>query len=163
MTTPRAAECADYVSARLPSFRRLAFVLCHDWHRADDLVQSAITRLYVNWQVSSVAFTRSRSPSGPYLASQFTIASSSAAHSGYQQWACSASLPMILMSSADRCFGPERSVGTSVNRVTSGYPVMLNCYHAVKGAFSGCPTGNCARERRRALDRPDRVRLAPGP
>lgn len=49
MTSPRDAEFADYVAARIPSFRRLAVALCQDWHRADDLVQAAITKLYVNW------------------------------------------------------------------------------------------------------------------
>jgi RNA polymerase sigma-70 factor (sigma-E family) len=49
MTTTRDAEFADYVAARLPSFRRLALLLTQDWHRADDLVQVAITKLYVHW------------------------------------------------------------------------------------------------------------------
>lgn len=49
MTAERDEELADYVAARLPSLRRLAFVLCQDWHRADDVVQAAITRLYVHW------------------------------------------------------------------------------------------------------------------
>ncbi|MGE5136054.1 MAG: sigma-70 family RNA polymerase sigma factor [Gemmatimonadota bacterium] len=31
------------------SLRRLAYLLCQDWQRADDLVQAAITRLYVHW------------------------------------------------------------------------------------------------------------------
>jgi RNA polymerase sigma-70 factor (sigma-E family) len=31
------------------SLRRTAFMLCQDWHRADDLVQAAITKLYVHW------------------------------------------------------------------------------------------------------------------
>jgi RNA polymerase sigma-70 factor (sigma-E family) len=43
------AEFAEYVGGRLPSLRRLAFLLCHDWHRADDLVQASITKLYVHW------------------------------------------------------------------------------------------------------------------
>ena len=42
-------EYTDYVSARMMSLRRTAFMLCQDWHRADDLVQAAITRLYVHW------------------------------------------------------------------------------------------------------------------
>jgi RNA polymerase sigma-70 factor (sigma-E family) len=42
-------EFADYVAARLPSLRRLAVLLCQDWHSADDLVQSAITKLYLHW------------------------------------------------------------------------------------------------------------------
>jgi RNA polymerase sigma-70 factor (sigma-E family) len=43
------AEFAEYVRGRLPSLRRLALLLCHDWHRADDLVQASITKLYVHW------------------------------------------------------------------------------------------------------------------
>jgi RNA polymerase sigma-70 factor (sigma-E family) len=43
------AEYVEYVTARLPALRRLAFLLCGDAHRADDLVQQAITRLYTNW------------------------------------------------------------------------------------------------------------------
>jgi RNA polymerase sigma-70 factor (sigma-E family) len=55
MTTPRDAEFTDYVAARLPSFRRLAIALCQDWQRADDLVQAAITKLYVNWPKARAA------------------------------------------------------------------------------------------------------------
>lgn len=49
MTTGAPPEFADYMSARLPSFRRLALLLCQDWHSADDLVQAAMTRLYLRW------------------------------------------------------------------------------------------------------------------
>lgn len=49
MLSPRDAEFADYAEARLPSLRRVALLLCQDWHRADDLVQAAVTKLYVNW------------------------------------------------------------------------------------------------------------------
>src|SRR5260370_6568484 len=45
----RDAEFTEYVSARLPSLRRLAILLCQGWPRADDLVQAAITKLYVHW------------------------------------------------------------------------------------------------------------------
>ena len=37
--------CAE----RLPWLRRVAFLLCRDWHRADDLVQTTVTKLYANW------------------------------------------------------------------------------------------------------------------
>jgi RNA polymerase sigma-70 factor (sigma-E family) len=43
------AEYLEYVAAKSPWLRRVAFLLCQDWHRADDLVQTAITKLYVNW------------------------------------------------------------------------------------------------------------------
>jgi RNA polymerase sigma-70 factor (sigma-E family) len=45
----RDAEYSEYVAARLPSLRRLAVVLCDDGQRADDLVQTALTKLYVHW------------------------------------------------------------------------------------------------------------------
>lgn len=45
----RDAEFTEYVSARLTALRRVAYLLCQDWHCADDLVQAAITRLYVHW------------------------------------------------------------------------------------------------------------------
>lgn len=55
MTGRRDIEYSDYVSARLPSLRRLALLLCHDWQRADDLVQAAIVRLYVKWGKAAAA------------------------------------------------------------------------------------------------------------
>jgi len=55
MTQPREAEFADFVATREASLRRLAIVLCQDWHRADDLVQAAITKLYVHWPKAKAA------------------------------------------------------------------------------------------------------------
>jgi DNA-directed RNA polymerase specialized sigma24 family protein len=45
----RDEEYTEYVAARMMSLRRVAFMLCQDWHRADDLVQGAITQLYLHW------------------------------------------------------------------------------------------------------------------
>jgi RNA polymerase sigma-70 factor (sigma-E family) len=45
----RAVEFTDYVQARLGWLRRIAYLLCQDWDRADDLVQAAITLVYVHW------------------------------------------------------------------------------------------------------------------
>jgi RNA polymerase sigma-70 factor (sigma-E family) len=45
----RDIDYTEYVSGRLPSLRRLALLLCHDWQRADDLVQATITRLFLRW------------------------------------------------------------------------------------------------------------------
>ncbi len=49
MSAGRDAEFTEYVAARLPAMRRLALLLSHDWHGADDLVQAAITKLYLHW------------------------------------------------------------------------------------------------------------------
>ncbi|MEV4630457.1 SigE family RNA polymerase sigma factor [Micromonospora sp. NPDC049523] len=48
-------EYVEYVTARLPALRRLAYSLCGDEHQADDLVQEAITKLYLSWAKSSRA------------------------------------------------------------------------------------------------------------
>lgn len=51
----RDAEFSEYAAARTPWLRKVAFLLCQDWHRADDLVQAGLTRLYVHWnRVSGV-------------------------------------------------------------------------------------------------------------
>jgi len=42
-------EYVEYVTARLPALRRLAYVLSGDSHRADDVVQQTITTLYTRW------------------------------------------------------------------------------------------------------------------
>ncbi|MDT3397420.1 SigE family RNA polymerase sigma factor [Streptomyces sp. B1866] len=44
-----------YVSARLPVLRRVAHLLCRDPHRADDIVQTTLTRLYVHWRLACAA------------------------------------------------------------------------------------------------------------
>ncbi|TQF05182.1 SigE family RNA polymerase sigma factor [Kitasatospora acidiphila] len=45
----RDAEFTEFVSSRAAWLRKVAFLLCGDWHRADDLVQETITRLYTSW------------------------------------------------------------------------------------------------------------------
>jgi len=49
MHARRDAEFTEFVEARLTSLRRVGYLLCRDWDRADDLVQAAITKLYVHW------------------------------------------------------------------------------------------------------------------
>ncbi len=59
MRPSREAEYTDYIQGRLPSLRRVAYLLCQDWQRADDLVQTAITRLYRHWgRARNAAWTR---------------------------------------------------------------------------------------------------------
>ncbi len=44
------AEFTEYVAARTRWLRRTAYLLCQDWHRADDLTQAAFLRLYLHWE-----------------------------------------------------------------------------------------------------------------
>jgi RNA polymerase sigma-70 factor (sigma-E family) len=48
-------EYVEYVTAKLAWLRKVAYLLCQDWHRADDLAQVAITRLYLHWRRASTA------------------------------------------------------------------------------------------------------------
>ena len=45
----RDAEYVAYVLSRQTRLRRAAYAICGDWHRADDLLQTALVKLYVAW------------------------------------------------------------------------------------------------------------------
>jgi RNA polymerase sigma-70 factor (sigma-E family) len=49
MGTERDREFTDYVVRRRDALRRAAYLLCRDPYAADDLVQTAVTRLYLAW------------------------------------------------------------------------------------------------------------------
>lgn len=55
MSGSREAEFTDYVQARTPWLRRVAYLLCQDPQAVDDLVQIAITRLFRHWDKASAA------------------------------------------------------------------------------------------------------------
>ena len=42
-------EFTSYVTATMGHWRRLAYLLCQDAGQVDDIVQAAMTRLYVHW------------------------------------------------------------------------------------------------------------------
>jgi RNA polymerase sigma-70 factor (sigma-E family) len=43
-------EYRAYVRSALPALRRLAYLLCQDAHRSDDLVQNTLVTLYLRWE-----------------------------------------------------------------------------------------------------------------
>ncbi|MGQ0840354.1 SigE family RNA polymerase sigma factor [Actinokineospora sp.] len=43
-------EFAEYFAARRDAVRRTAYMLCGDWHRADDLTQTAFVALHRSWR-----------------------------------------------------------------------------------------------------------------
>jgi RNA polymerase sigma-70 factor (sigma-E family) len=44
-----ADEFVEFAEAAAPRLRRMAFLLCGDWHTAEDLAQSALTKVFVAW------------------------------------------------------------------------------------------------------------------
>lgn len=45
----REAEFTAHVAARRAHLRRTAFLLCGDWHGAEDLVQITLSKLFAAW------------------------------------------------------------------------------------------------------------------
>jgi len=40
---------AEFAEAMSPRLRRMAFLLCGDWHTAEDLAQTALAKVFVSW------------------------------------------------------------------------------------------------------------------
>lgn len=55
MTTAQGDDFAAYAAASIPSLRRLALLLCRNWHDADDLVQAALSKLCQHWHRAAAA------------------------------------------------------------------------------------------------------------
>ncbi|ADD42698.1 SigE family RNA polymerase sigma factor [Stackebrandtia nassauensis] len=49
MTPLDEREFNDFVAARFDRLGRFAYLLCGDWHRSEDAVQKAFTKLYLVW------------------------------------------------------------------------------------------------------------------
>ncbi|MEV4596248.1 SigE family RNA polymerase sigma factor [Amycolatopsis sp. NPDC049253] len=48
-SSPWDGEFARYFGERAHSLRATAYLLCGDWHRAEDLTQAALLKLYLAW------------------------------------------------------------------------------------------------------------------
>jgi RNA polymerase sigma-70 factor (sigma-E family) len=48
--TPVEAEFCEFAEIALPRLRRAAFLLCGDWHTAEDLTQTALAKVFVAWR-----------------------------------------------------------------------------------------------------------------
>jgi RNA polymerase sigma-70 factor (sigma-E family) len=43
-------EFADFAQTASPQLRRTAFLLCGNWHTAEDLVQTTLAKVFVSWR-----------------------------------------------------------------------------------------------------------------
>jgi RNA polymerase sigma-70 factor (sigma-E family) len=48
-------EFLTFIRVRMERWRRAAYLLCHDWHTADDLVGTVVAKLYEHWRRVSAA------------------------------------------------------------------------------------------------------------
>jgi RNA polymerase sigma-70 factor (sigma-E family) len=44
-----AAGFREFADARVTQLLRIAFLMCHDWHEAEDLVQTTLAKVFVAW------------------------------------------------------------------------------------------------------------------
>jgi RNA polymerase sigma-70 factor (sigma-E family) len=49
VSADRDAEFTEYVEGRLAWLRKVAYLLCEDWQRADDLVQATVVQIFTHW------------------------------------------------------------------------------------------------------------------
>jgi RNA polymerase sigma-70 factor (sigma-E family) len=49
VSADRDAEYSEFVLTRQRQLRRMAFLVCGDWHLAEDVLQTALIKLYAAW------------------------------------------------------------------------------------------------------------------
>jgi hypothetical protein len=57
----------SYVASRMDRWRRSAFLMCQDWHTADDVVAATVVKLYRNWRRAGSVDNRDAPQSPPDL------------------------------------------------------------------------------------------------
>ena len=45
----RDSEFTEFYAARVPALRRVAYLVVHDWHAAEDVTQRALVKVYRAW------------------------------------------------------------------------------------------------------------------
>ena len=50
LVTSHEQEFVEFAAASAPRLRRAAFLLCGDWHTAEDLAQTALANVFVSWR-----------------------------------------------------------------------------------------------------------------
>ena len=69
-----AEEFTEFAAIASPRLRRTAFLLCGDWHTAEDLAQTTLAKMFVSWrrvsQLDAVHAYATRTLVNSYLASR---------------------------------------------------------------------------------------------
>lgn len=145
-------EFTHFATVRLASIRRVAYLLCQDWQRADDLVQTAITRLYVRW-----ARARSMEHTEAYLRTILVREYLSEQRSG---WARRVSLDAQLPETSYP--EPDRDIALDVRAALAALPprqratLVLRFYCDLNveqtAELLGCSVGTVKSQSAKALD-----------
>ena len=145
-----AEEFAEFAETTSPRLRRMAFLLCGDWHTAEDLAQTALAKVFVSWRKirrqDAVHAYATRTLVNTYLAHK-RLKSSSEVLSGWLP-ECPAESPapetrMVVLDALATL--PPRSRAVVVLRYWSDLSVDQ------AAAVLGCSPGNVKSQSARAL------------
>jgi len=147
-----AEEFAEFAETMSPRLRRMAFLLCGDWHTAEDLAQTALAKVFVSWrkirrQDAAHAYA-TRTLVNTYLADRRLKRNGEVLRSWLPEPLAEAPAPetrMVLLDALATL--PPRSRAVVVLR----YWADLSVDQAA--AVLGCSPGNVKSQSARALDR----------
>ncbi|MFD7417233.1 SigE family RNA polymerase sigma factor [Kitasatospora purpeofusca] len=150
----RDAEFTEFVAARAPWLRKVAYLLCGDWHRADDLVQESVTKLYVRWS----RLSRLENLDG-YARTVLVNTFLAEQRSPWGRWAARRRTGAVPEPAAA---GPDLDLSVDLRRALAALPprqratVVLRHYCDLTveqtAAALGCSTGNVKSQTSRGLD-----------
>ena len=147
-----AEEFADFAEAASPRLRRMAFLLCGDWHTAEDLAQTALAKVFVSWRKirrqDAVHAYATRTLVNTYLADRRLKRNGEVLRSWLPEPLADAPAPETRMMLLDALATlPPRSRAVVVLR----YWADLSVDQAA--AVLGCSPGNVKSQSARALDK----------
>lgn len=156
MSDPDADErdFSAYYAARYLRTRRVAYLMCGDWHRAEDLAQAAFTRLAASWRR-----VRVRDSLDAYLRScLFHEAVSESRRPWRRRESVVAALPEPLpRPAADDAVTSRMEIVEALHRLSPRQRAVLVCRFyedldvAATAAALGCSTGTVKSQTSRAL------------
>ena len=147
-----AEEFSEFAETTSPRLRRMAFLLCGDWHTAEDLAQTALAKVFVSWRKirrqDAVHAYATRTLVNTYLADRRLKRNGEVLRSWLPEPLADAPAPETRMMLLDALATlPPRSRAVVVLR----YWADLSVDQAA--AVLGCSPGNVKSQSARALDK----------
>lgn len=157
----RDVEFREFAESRADWLRKVAFLLCTDWHRADDLVQETFTKLYVQWW----RMRRVENPDG-YARTVLVNTFLAEQRSAWQRWTARRPVtPAVEAETHAPPTDPEASL--DLRRALAAIPprqratLVLRYYHDLTVEQTadalGCSSGNVKSQTSRGLEALRRV------
>ena len=147
------AAFSSYVAHRRDRVRRIAYLICGDWAKADDLTQTAFVKLYLSWE-------RIRDPGAvdAYVRSTLTRAAIDDSRRPWRRERVTEMLPEVpdFSDLADR-IADQEVVRAALAKVPSGQRAVLVLRYfegldvAATAAALGCSEGNVKSQTARGL------------